>query len=41
MKRRKEHSLNEYRFIEIVSRYVRRPTVICPKCDKLYRHPSV
>jgi hypothetical protein len=40
MKWRKGNSLNDYRFIEIVSRYVGQPTVICPKCDKFISPPE-
>jgi hypothetical protein len=40
MKWRKEQSLNDYRFIEIVSRHIGQPTVICPKCDKLVSPPE-
>jgi hypothetical protein len=40
MKWRKKHSLDDYRFIERVSRHVGRPTVICPKCDKFISPPE-
>jgi hypothetical protein len=40
MKLRQEHSLNEFRFTEIVSRYVGDPLLPAQNATSLYRHPS-
>jgi hypothetical protein len=40
MKWRKERSLDDYRFIERVSKHVGQPTVICPKCYKFVSPPE-